>query len=180
MKALLLQLLTALLWLPLLLSRPFLRRRRRRAARHRHQRRPCGRKIRKPSAAETAARLDTVAVAAARRVGPPAERVQAMRASLQRALDAEVSHRKTYRNLARFERKLGESGLQAIEAIPVADLRRALRDFEALVRNWSEVELADLRSRMAVTLADRSSAASMWIAANSVSSAFRPPPGSAA
>ena len=42
-----------------------------------------------------------------------------------------------------------------------------------MVRNWSSPALADLRSRMAVTLADRTSASSVWIAANSVGPAMR-------
>ena len=61
--------------------------------------------------------------------------------------------------------------------MPVDQLRRALREFEALVRNWSSASLADLRSRMAVVLADRSSASSVWIAANTVHGAQRHGPG---
>ena len=105
------------------------------------------------------------------------ETVRAMRAELGRVLDGDESHRQTYRNLARFERKFDKYGLRTIEQLPVADLRRALRDFEALVRNWSSASLADLRSRMAVVLADRSSASSVWIAANSIHGAQRHGPG---
>ena len=93
----------------------------------------------------------------------------AMLDELRRVLDADESHRQTYRRLTRFERKFAEKGIHATEAVPVADLRRALRDFDALVRNWSLPSLADLRSRMAVPLAERSGAASVWIAANSIS-----------
>ena len=64
-------------------------------------------------------------------------------------------------------------GQRALEAVPVDHLRRALNEFEAMVRNWSSPALADLRSRMAVTLADRTSASSVWIAANSVAPAIR-------
>lgn len=64
--------------------------------------------------------------------------------------------------------------------VPVDQLRHALGDFEARVRNWSSPSLADLRSRMAVMLADRSSAASVWIAANSVSHVGRRGPASMA
>ena len=105
------------------------------------------------------------------------ETVRAMRAELGRVLDGDESHRQTYRNLARFERKFDKYGLRTIEQLPVDDLRRALREFEALVRNWSSASLADLRSRRAVVLADRSSASSMWIAANSVHGAQRHGPG---
>ena len=45
------------------------------------------------------------------------------------------------------------------------------------MRNWSSASLADLRSRMAVVLADRSSAASVWIAVNSVNAPSRHGPG---
>ncbi len=103
-----------------------------------------------------------------------------MRDEMRRVLDSEQTHRQVFRHLARFERKFAKSGLRAIEEVPVEQLRRALKDFEALVRNWSSASLADLRSRMAVTLADRSSAASVWVAANSVSSTYRPRPESMA
>jgi hypothetical protein len=106
--------------------------------------------------------------------------LRAMRDEMRRVLDADETHRQVFRHLARFERKFAKSGVRAIEEVPVDQLRRALKDFEALVRNWSSASLADLRSRMAVTLADRSSAASVWIAANSVSSTYRPRPESMA
>ena len=100
--------------------------------------------------------------------------MRAMRDEMRAVLDAQASHRQTFRHLARFERKFSQRGIRAIEEVPVEQLRRALRDFEALVRNWSSASLADLRSRMAVALADRSSAASVWIAANTVSKVFTP------
>ncbi|MCE9658957.1 MAG: hypothetical protein K8R60_10385 [Burkholderiales bacterium] len=103
--------------------------------------------------------------------------VRAMRLELGKVLDGDESYRQTYRNLARFERKLDKYGLRTIEQFPVDQLRRALREFEALVRNWSSTSLADLRSRMAVVLADRSSAASVWIAVNTVNGAHRHGPG---
>ncbi len=100
------------------------------------------------------------------------EAIRAMVKELRRVLDEDESHRQVHRHLARFERKLAKHGLRTIALLPVDQLRRALFDFEALVRNWSSPSLADLRSRMAVVLADRSSAASVWIAANTM-----PPPG---
>ena len=103
--------------------------------------------------------------------------VRAMRTELGRVLDADDSHRHTYRHLARFERKFDKYGMRTIEQLPVDQLRRALREFETLVRNWSSPSLADLRSRMAVVLADRASAASVWIDANSVHGAQRHGPG---
>ena len=102
-----------------------------------------------------------------------------MRAELGKVLDADDGYRQTHRNLARFERKFDKHGMRTIEQLPVDQLRRALREFESLVRNWSNPSLADLRSRMAVVLADRASASSMWIDANSVLGAQRHGPGMA-
>lgn len=115
------------------------------------------------------------------RVKPPTTvELRAMRDEMRRVLDEDETHRQVFRHLARFERKFSQNGLRALEEVPVEQLRRALKDFEALVRNWSSASLADLRSRMAVTLSDRSSAASVWIADNSVSSTYRPRPESMA
>ena len=111
---------------------------------------------------------------------PTSTELRAMRDEMRRVLDEEETNRQVFRHLARFERKFAKSGMRTVEELPVDELRRALKDFEALVRNWSSASLADLRSRMAVTLADRTSAASMWIAANSVSSTYRPRPESMA
>ena len=102
---------------------------------------------------------------------------RACESSSARCSTPTTSHRQTYRHLARFERKFDKYGLRTIEQLPVDQLRRALREFESLVRNWSSPSLADLRSRMAVVLADRSSASSVWIAANSVNGAQRHGPG---
>lgn len=190
------RLLLAVLWVPLLLCRPFIRwsdRRRRQAARRRAHANAAARKVplgipirREPSpddddASELTApapfltRLVARPKAPPEPPAPPPDRTPAMRAELARVLDEEPLNRRTYKHLARFERKFGEAGLDALERIPVADLRRALRDFEGLVRNWSSAPLAELRSRMSVVLTDRSSAASMWVTANSVQSAFRSP-----
>jgi hypothetical protein len=112
---------------------------------------------------------DTRPEPAIRALQATADVTSAMADEMRRVLDEDESHRQVYRHLARFERKFAKYGLRTIEQFPVDHLRRALGDFEALVRNWSSPGLADLRSRMAVVLADRSSAASLWIAANSVS-----------
>jgi hypothetical protein len=103
--------------------------------------------------------------------------VRAMRIELGKVLDGDDRHRHRYPNLARFERKFDKYGLATLERLPVDQLRRALREFEALVRNWSSTSLADLRSRMAVVLADRASASSVWIAVNTVNGAHRHGPG---
>ncbi|MEP6740648.1 MAG: hypothetical protein ABJA61_09735 [Caldimonas sp.] len=163
LQTLLTRLIGAVFAVPLLLSRPLLR------LAVARKRRTGAWRVRPPT--DSLGALD-----AAPRVMPPSSaQMRAMRDEMRRVLDADESHRETFRHLARFERKFTKYGVRAIEEIPVDQLRRALSDFEALVRNWSSASLADLRSRMAVTLADRTSAASVWVAANSVSSAFRPP-----
>jgi hypothetical protein len=150
---------------PLLISKPILRFF---AAR---KRRSGALRVRPPSGAYAETQPQTPRIKA-----PSAAEVRAMRDEMRRVLDEDETHRQVFRHLARFERKFAKNGLGAIESVPVDQLRRALKDFEALVRNWSSASLADLRSRMAVTLADRSSAASVWIAANSISSTYRPRP----
>jgi|NGEPerStandDraft_6_1074524.scaffolds.fasta_scaffold08149_3 hypothetical protein len=170
MPTLLSRLCAAVFAVPLMISRPILRlfeARKRRSGAYRV--RPSSR----PSAS-------TQSEIVPRIKQPSAAEIRVMRDEMRRVLDEDETHRQVFRHLARFERKFAKSGLPAIEQVPVDQLRRALKDFEALVRNWSSASLADLRSRMAVTLADRSSAASVWIAANSVSSTYRPRPESMA
>ena len=53
-------------------------------------------------------------------------------------------------------------------------LRRALAQFEAIVTNWSQPDLADLRSRMAVAVSTRDSGAAMWVPAPTISRAYSP------
>ncbi|MEO8081605.1 MAG: hypothetical protein ABI641_13820 [Caldimonas sp.] len=114
------------------------------------------------------------------RPGPSSADQKRMRDELRGVLDERPDARVTFRRLARFERKFSLAGLRALDQIPIQDLRRALVDFEALVSNWSSAPLAELRSRMAVTLSDRSSASSMWITAVSVASQYLPPSAAAA
>lgn len=96
------------------------------------------------------------------RAAPPAADQRRMRDALRNALDAHDGSRLTFRHLDRFERQFAIAGLRVVDHIPVDQLRRALADFEALVSNWSSTPLAELRSRMAVTLAHRGSASAMW------------------
>ena len=169
--ALLARLSTALLGLPLLLCGPVLRvvqareRRRRLVA------------VRRAGAATQRSTGGTESVPAARLSG---EAMRAMRDELRRALAVQAAAGRSFAHLARFAHKLSRVGLRAVDDVPVEQLRRALADFEAMVRNWSSPALADLRSRMAVALADRSSASSMWIAVNSVAPSYRQPPHSMA
>jgi hypothetical protein len=96
-----------------------------------------------------------------------------MRDELRHELARNAAEGRAFPHLARFERQFSKVGLRVLEAVPVDHLRRALREFETMVRNWSSPGLADLRSRMAVTLADRTSAASVWIAKNTVAPGMR-------
>ena len=138
-----------------------------------HKRRSGAWRVRPPSREAQETRPEP----ATRSLQASIDTVRAMRVELGKVLDADDANRQTYRNLARFERKFDKYGMRTIEQLPVDQLRRALREFESLVRNWSSPSLADLRSRMAVVLADRASASSVWIAANSVHGAQRHGPG---
>lgn len=150
--------------LPLLISKPIL------LLIAAHKRQSGAWRVRPPAIQEQNTRPEP----AIRALQATSEATRAMSDEMRRILDADESHRQVYRHLARFERKFAKYGLRTVEQLPIDQLRRALADFESLVRNWSSPSLADLRSRMAVVLADRSSAASVWIAANSVSHVGRP------
>ena len=160
-------LLKALHLVPLAISRPIL------LWWAAHKRRSGAWRVRPPSHGAQETRPEP----AIRSLQASIDAVRAMRVELGKVLDADAGHRQSYRHLARFERKFDKYGLQTLERLPVDQLRRALREFEALVRNWSSTSLADLRSRMAVVLADRSSASSVWIAVNTVNGAHRHGPG---
>ena len=97
-----------------------------------------------------------------------------MRDALRALLDEHAGNRQVFKHLAAFEHMLARKGLAVLERLPARDLQRALAEFESMVRNWSSTGLAELRSRMAVALSDRRSAASMWIAVNSVQAEARP------
>ena len=156
--------------LPLLLSKPIL------LLIAAHKRRSGAWRVRPPAIQDQNTRPEP----AIRALQASAGATRAMSDEIRRVLDADESHRQVYRHLARFERKFAKYGLRTVEQLPIDQLRRALNDFESLVRNRTSPSLADLRSRMAVVLADRSSAASVWIAANSVSHIGRPGPESMA
>ena len=159
---LLARLLSATLALPLYLCRPVLRL----AARRERQ-------ARLLAARAAADRQAAGTLPAARLQQPSGSAMRAMRDELRAELVSHAGSGRVFVHLARFERKFSKHGVRAIEQIPIDQLRRALADFEAMVRNWSSASLADLRSRMAVALAERSSASSVWIAVNSIAPAYR-------
>lgn len=79
----------------------------------------------------------------------------AMRQELAQALDEMPDLRDELRHLAYFEQALLQEGLQALHAVPLDVLQRALDQFEGLVTNWSPAGLASLRSKMAVAILQR-------------------------
>jgi hypothetical protein len=70
-------------------------------------------------------------------------------------LDEVPETRETLRHLVFLEHALKKKGLKALKKMPLDVLRRALEQFEGLVTNWSPEGLANLRSKMAVTVIDR-------------------------
>lgn len=157
--ALLERLCAALLTLPLLLCSPLLR--------------SSAASRRRARARRVAAAIAEVAPEPPRARRPAAALLRNMRDELRHELARNAADGRAFPHLARFERQFSKVGLRVLEAVPVDHLRRALHEFEAMVRNWSSPALADLRSRMAVTLADRTSASSVWIAANTVAPGMR-------
>ena len=78
------------------------------------------------------------------------QRVRRIRRDLYDLLGQHPSSRKLMRHLATVERTLQTEGLRGFEALPVRVVARALAEMESVVRDWSPVGLAELRSRMAV------------------------------
>lgn len=78
-----------------------------------------------------------------------------MEADLAWLLDQHESARHLMRHLGYVERVLHRGGPEALEELPVKVLARALAELERMVTDWSPVGLAELRSRMAVTLKHR-------------------------
>lgn len=100
--------------------------------------------------------------------------VKGMRRALAAVLDAHEGSREVFRYLAHFERRLAQNGLKTLDAMSTKRLRRALAQFEAIVTNWSDANLAGLRSRMAVAVASRDSGSAMWAPAATISKAYTP------
>lgn len=78
-----------------------------------------------------------------------------MRTELRMLLKRHPQARSLARHLAYFERALHKSGARAYDEVPVDVLRKALIQIEFLVTNWSAVGLAELRSRLAISISDR-------------------------
>jgi hypothetical protein len=102
--------------------------------------------------------------------------VQGMRRDLAVVLDAHEGSRRVFRYLAHFEKRLAAKGLRVIDEMSVPHLRRALAQFEAIITDWSPANLAELRSRMAVAVSARDSAAALWAPPQTLSHAYEPKP----
>jgi hypothetical protein len=76
--------------------------------------------------------------------------VRRMRADLFFMLEQHPASRDLVRALALVERTLQRSGFDGVDRLPQKVLARALTELERLVRDWSPVGLAELRSRLAV------------------------------
>jgi hypothetical protein len=79
-----------------------------------------------------------------------------LRRALRRLLDRHPDSRRLLRHLAYVERALARQGTQALVQVPVDVLATALTQLEGIVSNWSDSDLAELRSRMAVAIKQRS------------------------
>ena len=78
-----------------------------------------------------------------------------MRRELYTLLEHHPASRQMMRHLDVIERTLRRTGIDAVEALPVKVLDRGLNELEALVWDWSQPGLAEVRSRLAVTVKRR-------------------------
>lgn len=78
-----------------------------------------------------------------------------MRRELFTLLERHPQSRQTMRHLDVVERVLRRQGFEAVQALPVKVLARALDEMESLVWDWSQAGLAEIRSRLAVTVKAR-------------------------
>lgn len=77
------------------------------------------------------------------------------RQALRRLLNQHSLTRRMLRHLAYVERGLATEGLPALDTMPLEVLSLALAQLDAIVSNWSDRDLADIRSRVAVALKER-------------------------
>ena len=81
--------------------------------------------------------------------------VRRMRADLFFMLEQHPAARDLVRALALVERTMQRSGFEGVDRLPQKVLARALTELERLVRDWSPVGLAELRSRLAVLVKNK-------------------------
>jgi hypothetical protein len=82
--------------------------------------------------------------------------LQAMRDELKQLLNAHPMTRNLMRHLVYVDAALQQQGIAALSEVPVEVLAKAVEQLESLVANWSNVRLADLRSKMSVAVVQRS------------------------
>lgn len=100
----------------------------------------------------------SAAPAAAKPQAPPSPadiELNQMRAELKKLLDVHPGTRRMMRHLVYFERALAADGLRALIEVPEEVLGTALEQLEKLVSNWSNRDLATLRSKMSVAVVNR-------------------------
>ena len=78
-----------------------------------------------------------------------------MKRALYQLLEQHPSSRQLMRHLDLVERTLHSGGLDALKAVPVRVIAKALTQMERLVSDWSPVGLAELRSRLAMMVKTR-------------------------
>jgi hypothetical protein len=78
-----------------------------------------------------------------------------LRVALKTLLDVHPATRRVMRHLACVDRALAVQGMKALAEVPVEVLSIAVEQLEILVSNWSNPQLAALRSKMAVAIVDR-------------------------
>ncbi|MBW8830342.1 MAG: hypothetical protein JF606_13065 [Burkholderiales bacterium] len=76
--------------------------------------------------------------------------------ALNKLLDSHRMTRQVMRHLAYFERALTTHGMQAMSEVPVEVLVASLEQLDSIISNWSNHHLAELRSKMAVAVMERS------------------------
>ncbi len=81
--------------------------------------------------------------------------VERMHADLFLMLEKHPTSRDLVRALALVERTLRRKGFGGVDQLPQRVLARALVELERLVRDWSPVGLAELRSRLAVLVRNK-------------------------
>jgi len=101
----------------------------------------------------------SAAPAAPKPQAPPSQaeiELNQMRAELKKLLDVHPGTRRVMRHLVYVERALAADGLRALIDVPEEVLATALEQLEKLVSNWSNRDLATLRSKMSVAVVNRS------------------------
>jgi hypothetical protein len=78
-----------------------------------------------------------------------------MKRDLYTLLEQHPTSRSVMRYLDLVERTLRRGGIEALEALPIRVIAKALNEMERLVWDWSPMGLAELRSRMAVMVKTR-------------------------